>query len=127
MSPGNNPQGTGLAATYSKSGLALNLAQGWAGIGQGTSSTTSIQMTTADAAKVSVGDQFQLGGNFLTGQNAGFEGGLGSWAANTNCTVADAASQAHAGVNSMSLTTVAPRPTRALYNVPPALSPIPPP
>src|SRR5258708_7250846 len=76
ISPGNNPQGTGLAATYSKSGLALNLAQGWAGIGQGTSSTTSIQMTTADAAKVAVGDQFQLGGNFLGAQQAGLEGNI---------------------------------------------------
>lgn len=43
--------------------------------------------------------------NFLTGQNAGFEGGIGTWAAGANNpTLADTAAQAHTGSNSMSMT-----------------------
>lgn len=45
--------------------------------------------------------------NFLTGQNAGFEGGIGNWVALTNCAVADTAAQAHTGSNSMSMTSTA--------------------
>src|SRR5258708_26807587 len=39
ISPGNNPQGTGLPATYSHSGLALSSAQAGAGVRQGASRT----------------------------------------------------------------------------------------
>ena len=45
--------------------------------------------------------------NSLTGQNAGFEGGLGNWVAVTNCAVTDTAAQAHTGSNSMAMTSTA--------------------
>ena len=54
------------------------------------------------------GDRPDSGANFLTGQNAGFEGGLGTWNATTNSpTLADTAAAAHSGANSMSLTSTA--------------------
>lgn len=45
--------------------------------------------------------------NFLTGQNAGFEGGNGNWTALTNCAIANTAAQAHTGSNSLQLTSTA--------------------
>lgn len=45
--------------------------------------------------------------NQLTGQNAGFEGGIGNWVALTNCAVADSSAQAHTGSDSMSMTSTA--------------------
>jgi hypothetical protein len=45
--------------------------------------------------------------NSLTGQNAGFEAGIGNWVALTNCAVADTAAQARTGVDSMSMTSTA--------------------
>jgi hypothetical protein len=45
--------------------------------------------------------------NALTGQNAGFEGGIGNWTALTNCAVAGSSAQAHSGANSMSMTSAA--------------------
>src|SRR5260221_172077 len=108
ISPGNNPQGTGLAATYSKGSLALNLAQGFAVIGNGTALANNyIILTAADTAKITVGDQLQLGGNWLAGQDANLEGGQGSWTAATNCAAAGTAAQAHTGSNSLQMTSAA--------------------
>jgi hypothetical protein len=45
--------------------------------------------------------------NFLTGQNTGFEGGIGNWVAQTNCAVSDSALQAHSGTASMAMTSAA--------------------
>ncbi len=45
--------------------------------------------------------------NSLTGQNTGFEGGLGNWVASTNNAVTDTAAQAHTGSNSMAMTSSA--------------------
>lgn len=45
--------------------------------------------------------------NFLTGQNTGFEGGIGNWAASVNCTVAATSAQAHTGSSSLGITSAA--------------------
>jgi hypothetical protein len=45
--------------------------------------------------------------NYLTGQNAGFEGGIGTWVANANCAVAATAAQAHGGTGSLKMTSTA--------------------
>lgn len=45
--------------------------------------------------------------NSLTGQNAGFEGGLGNWVAVTNNTSTDTSAQAHTGSNSLSMSSTA--------------------
>ena len=45
--------------------------------------------------------------NALTGQNAGFEGGLGNWVAVTNNTSTDTSAQAHSGSDSMSMSLTA--------------------
>jgi hypothetical protein len=45
--------------------------------------------------------------NALTGQNAGFEGGIGNWAAVTNCAVAESSAQQHTGSDAMSVTSTA--------------------
>ncbi|TMC47634.1 MAG: hypothetical protein E6J20_19395 [Chloroflexi bacterium] len=45
--------------------------------------------------------------NSLTGQNTGFEGGLGNWVAATNNTSTDTSAQAHTGSNSMSMSSTA--------------------
>jgi hypothetical protein len=42
--------------------------------------------------------------NLLTGQNAGFEGGVGNWVQAGGCTVADSSAQAHSGSDSLALT-----------------------
>ena len=42
--------------------------------------------------------------NFLTGQNAGFEGGIGAWAATTNCTIAATSAQARTGTGALAVT-----------------------
>jgi hypothetical protein len=60
IAPANLPNGAGLAATYTKSSLALNLAAGWTVTCQGTGGTGFMSLTAADMAKCSVGDQFQL-------------------------------------------------------------------
>lgn len=73
-SPANNPDGHGLGAVYTKTGLAVNMSQGWAVVSQNTGTTAQVTVTTADAARMSVNDQFQLAGNALCPQTAGFEG-----------------------------------------------------
>ncbi len=45
--------------------------------------------------------------NLLTGQNAGFEGGIGNWVAVTNNISTDTSAQAHTGSNSMSMSSTA--------------------
>ncbi len=45
--------------------------------------------------------------NTLTGQNAGFEGGLGNWVAVANNTATDTAAQARTGSNSLSMSSTA--------------------
>ncbi len=45
--------------------------------------------------------------NFLTGQNAGFEGGNGNWIPGNNDTIANTAAQAHSGSNSLQITSSA--------------------
>lgn len=45
-----------------------------------------------------------LPGNWLSGQNTGFEGGIGGWTALAACTVASSSAQAHSGGMSMALT-----------------------
>ena len=103
-----NPTGAGLPAAYAASFLPVNLMQGWTGIVQAASlSDGYAQLTAAAAASVSVGHQFQLAYNFLTGQNAGFEGGIGNWVTASNSTVAESSAQAHTGSDSMSVTSVA--------------------
>jgi hypothetical protein len=42
--------------------------------------------------------------NFLTGDNTGFEGGTGNWAAVTNCTIAQTTAAAHSGTGSLLIT-----------------------
>jgi hypothetical protein len=42
--------------------------------------------------------------NLLTGQNSGFEGGIGNWVQAGGCTVADSSAQAHSGSDSLALT-----------------------
>lgn len=45
------------------------------------------------------------GANMLTGQNAGFEGGIGTWVAGTGApTIAESSAKAHSGSDSMSMT-----------------------
>lgn len=45
--------------------------------------------------------------NFLTGQNAGFEGGTGTWTSGTNDSIAASSAQAHSGTSSLALTSAA--------------------
>jgi hypothetical protein len=42
--------------------------------------------------------------NLLTGQNAGFEGGIGLWQLSSNCTVAGTSAEAHSGSSSLQVT-----------------------
>src|SRR6185437_6819289 len=60
IAPAANPQGTGLAATYTKGSLALNLAAGWNATVTATGTTTTFVVATASAAPIDIGDQFQL-------------------------------------------------------------------
>lgn len=46
-------------------------------------------------------------GNFLGGQTATFDGGLGTWVPSTNCSIASAASPVHSGTGAMSVTSLA--------------------
>jgi hypothetical protein len=46
-------------------------------------------------------------GNYLTGQNTGFEGGNGTWQNTGNCTIANTTAQAHSGAASLQMTSVA--------------------
>jgi hypothetical protein len=45
--------------------------------------------------------------NFLAGQNATFEGGIGTWVGSTNCSVAGTSAQAHTGTSSLQVTSAA--------------------
>jgi hypothetical protein len=45
--------------------------------------------------------------NFLTGQDAGFEGGLGNWTQATNSSIAVSSAQAHTGTQSLAMTATA--------------------
>ena len=45
--------------------------------------------------------------NSLTGRSAGFDGGIGTWAAGANATVAASSAQAHSGPGSLAMTSVA--------------------
>src|SRR5260221_14407589 len=85
-------------------------------------SNNYIILNQSDAAKVTAGDQFQLGGSFLSGQNAGFEGGIGNWQVNANCTLAGPAAPGHTGANSRRLTAAGtlPQPHSAHGPRPPA-------
>ena len=109
ISPGNMPTGAGLSAKYTNSGpLGVGMAQGWTGVSQNTGTTTQITTTTADAAKISVGDQFQLAANALSGDDAGFEGGtVGGWTAQVNCSISNTTAQAHGGTHSLQLSSTA--------------------
>ena len=62
ISPAFNPQGTGLAATYTKGSLSLNLAAGWSALNNATGTTTTfiVSAATAVTAGIDIGDQFQL-------------------------------------------------------------------
>jgi len=42
-------------------------------------------------------------GNFLSGQNAGFEGGTGNWTGSGNCTTTGTSAQAHGGTSSLQM------------------------
>lgn len=72
---------------------------------------TSTVATQANGFGLEWGNQLTPGDyiatNFLTGQNAGFEGGNGNWTALTNCAIANTAAQAHTGANSLQLTSTA--------------------
>jgi hypothetical protein len=61
-SPASNPAGLGMQAAYAKTGLSLNLAQGWDVTAQATGTTSTVIITQAamTAAGIDVGDQFQL-------------------------------------------------------------------
>jgi hypothetical protein len=109
ISPANNPSGSGLSARYAVAGpLGVNASQGWAGISQNTGTTTQVTLTTADAAKINIGDQFQLAGNALSGDDTGFEGGgIGGWAAQVNCSVSNTTAEAHTGTHSLRLSSTA--------------------
>jgi hypothetical protein len=69
-SPANNPTGVGVPAVFSRTGLSINLAQGWSATAQGTGSNNYIQLTAAGAVNCAVGQQFQLwsGGVLLQSQ-----------------------------------------------------------
>ncbi len=45
--------------------------------------------------------------SFLSGQNSGFEGGIGTWTGAGNCNVAATSAQAHAGTGALQMTSVA--------------------
>ena len=109
ISPANNPDGHGLAAAYTKGSLALNMSQGWTGVSQNTGTTTQITTTQADAAKLAVGDQFQLAANAVSGDDAGFEGGtVGGWTASVNMSApSNTTAQAHTGTHAMQLSSTA--------------------
>lgn len=62
---------------------------------------------TVGGERMTVTAMSAVTGNWLTGQNTGFEGGLGTWAAQTNCTIADSAAQAHSGSDSQAMTSSA--------------------
>lgn len=47
---------------------------------------------------------YMMNANKLSGQNAGFEGGIGGWTAVTNCTVAGSSAQAHSGTSCLAVT-----------------------
>lgn len=122
ISPANNPTGIGASCNYSKSGLAVNMSGGWLATAEAAGTTNQMAILQAPAGvpnQINVGDQFQLAGNFLTGQNSGFEGGLGNWAPSANCSVADSSAQAHTGSDSMAMTASAAGNMSAYYNVPP--------
>jgi hypothetical protein len=57
-SPANDPTGTGVAASYSKTGLSLNIAAGWDSAATANGTTTTI--TVASSWAGNTGDQFQL-------------------------------------------------------------------
>jgi len=62
ISPANNPSGVGLAPLYTKTGLTLNLCNGWDLTVQSTGTTTSAPVLATAVANggVSLGDRFQL-------------------------------------------------------------------
>jgi hypothetical protein len=61
----------------------------------------------APTGPVSMGLGFNSQVNFLSVVNSGFEGGTGTWLNLSNSTLADTAVQAHSGVNSLQMTSVA--------------------
>ena len=108
------PTGIGLPAQYAVNGLAVNLEQGWtARPAQAVGVAGLAQFTSASAALMAAGDQFQLASNFLSTAGSGsvhntdMEGSIGTWVQTGNCAVADSAVQAHAGTDSMTLTSTA--------------------
>jgi hypothetical protein len=107
--PANNPSGVGMAPVLTKTGLSLDLCQGWTGISQsGGSGVNQATLFAQDAAPIKLGDKFQLALNTLTGDNAGFEGGsTGNWGGWTNSTNANSVAQAHSGTHSMLMASVA--------------------
>jgi hypothetical protein len=107
-SPGaGSPSGAGQTASYARSGIGpFDLAAGWALSAQGGGSNF-VTLYAGDAASVSIGDELQIVGNFLTAQDTSFDGGTGHWASPVNCTYADTAAQAHTGANSVALTSAA--------------------
>ena len=118
------PTGAGQVASYVRTGFGVpaDLAAGWALISQANSSSNN-QVTLFDASYgarvVNVGDTFQFALNFLTGDNAGFEGGTtGNWGSRANCTVANSVAQAHSGTHSMLTSSVAAGDMSTVMNVP---------
>jgi hypothetical protein len=108
IAPANDPAGLARTATYSKTGLALNLSEGWTGIIENTGTASQGTLTQGDAGPVDLGDQFQIAGNAYTGDNTGFEGGtIGGWYNYANAALTNTVAQAHSGTHSMQISSVA--------------------
>lgn len=113
----DDPQGLNSASTYSRTGIGpFNLVSGgWAASLQGSGSTTLAVINNNVTSSIDLGDQFVLLGNFLTGDETGFEGGTtGNWtttaptgAPASNCTIANSTAQARTGTHSMAITATA--------------------
>jgi hypothetical protein len=118
----NSPPSGSLTATFtwpeteSNVGVILGYPASGTGAIQGQQSWFGADDTTAANPGIGVASNTSSGGlggaaatlpNWLTGQNAGFEGGIGNWVAGSNQSVADSAVQAHSGSNSLACTATA--------------------